>query len=192
MCSIKEALKLDSDSRKTRKARKAAEAFEKAYDKALDAEMEDILARGEAYSAHGAESASPKSLTRQKREVEFYARRSLVLAEEMMALQKRRLLKGVAHGAAFATTLGGTIAVTVGSHGLLAPLLALLGAVLTWAVADSAVERKKRRTLRDEMRQPAPGALELYLKQREGEDEDEDEDKEDQEELGNVMASYQM
>ena len=68
----------------------------------------------------------------------------------------------------------------------------LLGVVLTWAVADSAVERKKRRALRDEMRQPASSALELYLKKRKGEDEDEDENKEDQEELGDVMASYQM
>ena len=189
MKSIKEALRLDSASRKARKVQKAAEKFEKACNKALDAEMEDILAQGHAYSAPSAESTSPESLKRQKKEAEFYAHRSLVLAKKMMKLKKRRLIKGAAYVAAFATALGGTIAATVGSHGLLAPSLALPGVVLTCAFADTAVERKKRKALRDEMRQPAPVALQLYLKKREDEDSDEDEDEEDQEELGGVIAS---
>ena len=190
MRSIKEALGLDSASRKTRKARKAADAFEKAYEKALDAEMEDLLARGQAYSTSGADATSSESLKRQKQEAEFYASRSRFFTKEMIKLKKRRLAKGVAHVAALATALGGSIAATVASHGVLAPSLALPGVVLTWALADSHTERKKRKALREEMRQPAPGALQLYLKEREGEDGDEEEDEEDREELGGVVASY--
>ena len=192
MRSLKEVLHLDSPGRKTRKARKAAEAFEKAYDRALDAEMEDILARGQAYSALGADLPSSESLERQKREAEFYARRGLFFAKKMIEMKKRRLVKGVAHVAAFATALGGTVAATVASHGLLAPSLALPGVVLTWALTDSAVERKKRKALREEMKQPAPGALQLYLKERQGEEGDGDEDEGDQMELGRVVVPSEM
>ncbi|MCJ1388467.1 hypothetical protein MMC18_001314 [Xylographa bjoerkii] len=192
MRSILEALKLDSASRKTRRAQKAADAFEKAYDKVLDAEMEDILARGQAYPAPNVDSTSSESVKREKRIEEFCNRRSMVLAKKMIELKKRRLKKSVAHAAAFVTALGGTVAVTVASHGLLAPVLALPGAVLTWALADSEVERRKRKALKAEMRQPAPGALQLYLKEREAEDGDEDEDEEDPEEFGGAIAPSSM
>ena len=192
MPSILQALRLDSVSRKQRKARKAVEALEKAYDKAVEAEVEDVLARGEAYSALGAESPASESPKREKEIAEFYHRRSLLYAKKMIESKKRRVKKRIAHGAAFVTALGGTVAATIASHGLLAPSLALPGAVLTWALADSAVERKKRKALREEMRQPAHGALHLYLKEREGEDGDEDEDDEGEEELGGVVVSCQM
>ena len=196
MPSFLQALKLDPVSRKQRKARKAVSALEKAYDKARDAEMEDILARGEAYSAPGAESPSSDSPKREKEIAEFYHRRSLVYAKKMIESKNRRLKKRIAHGAALVTALGGTIAATVASHGLLAPSLALPGAVLTWALADSAVERRKRRALKEEMRQPAPGALRLYLEEREEEEreeeEREEEDEEDEEDLGPLVVSCQM
>ncbi|MCJ1402267.1 hypothetical protein MMC11_005487 [Xylographa trunciseda] len=190
MQSIAKALHIDSASRKARNARKAAAASEKTREKALDAQMKDILAQGQFYEALGDDSTPAKTLERRKQE--FYNRRSLIYAEEMMKLRKRRIVKRVAHVAALATALGGSIAATVGSHGVLAPTLALPGVVLTWALADSAVERRKRKTLREEWRQPAPCALQLYLEKRKGEDEDEDEDEEDEEELGGVAASYKM
>jgi len=192
MQSIKKALRLDSVSRKARKDRKAAAASEKTRQKALDGQMKDILARGQAYAALGDDSTSSKSLKRQKQEAEFYNRRSLIYAEEMIKLRKMRIVKRVAHVAALGTALGGSIAATVVSHGALAPTLALPGVVLTWALADSAVERRKRKLLREEWRQPAPCALKLYLEKRKDEDEDEDEDEEDEEELGGAIVSYKM
>jgi len=189
MNSIRKALKLDPASRKMRKAQKSTEKFEKACDKAHEAEMENFLARGQAYSASSTDFTSD-SIEHQKKVSEFYAERSFVLSKKMAKLRKRSRMKGVAHVAAFTTALTGTIAATVASHGVLSPLLALPGAVFTWAVADNAVERKKRRALREEMRQPAPGALQLYLKAREGEDDDEDEDEDDETELlGGVLSS---
>ncbi|MCJ1285006.1 hypothetical protein MMC26_004343 [Xylographa opegraphella] len=180
MPSVLQALKLDSVSRKQRKARKAVEALEKAYDKAMDAEMEDFLTRGQVYFAPSAESMSSDSPQHEKEIAEFYHRRSLVYAKKMIESKKRRFKKRIVHGAAFVTALGGTIAATVASHGVLAPSLALPGVVMTWALADSAVERKKKKALKEEMRQPASGALQLYLKEREGEDVDEDEDEKEE------------